>query len=140
MSTSYPQLVRVKKNGYTLSLSLSLTHIDTHIHSLHDLSQSRYPVKWREFLLRLAVYRRSYNSSSLARAGIQTASAGFDEVSCHDVSLHWSPAHLGPPSLLTTPGWEDEKEEKGAKNWPPHLKLLTYFTNPAFSTNNNNKN
>lgn len=89
MSTIYPQLVR----PHFVFLS--------HAHVLHDLSQSRFPV---EFLHCLAVYRRGYNSSSLARAGIQTASAGFDEVSCHDVSLHRSPAHLGPPSLLTTPG------------------------------------
>lgn len=53
----------------------------------------------------------------LARAGIQTASASFDEVSCHDVSLHRSLAHLGPPSLLTTPGWEGRMKggKKGRK-------------------------
>lgn len=59
-----------------------------------------------------------YNGPSWARAGIQTASTGFDEVSCHDVSLHWSSAHLGAPFASNNSTLRVKKKKK--KNWLPH--------------------
>lgn len=75
-------------------------------HMLHPISTG-----WSGSVSDCLAAQRSYNGSSLGRAGIQTASTAFDGVSCHDVSLHLGSSSPGT-SLVPHNSFAERKKKK----------------------------